>query len=277
MKTILIPVDFSDTSKKALKVAIKVAKRIQAKIVLTHMVGIEDSLAKPPNNFEEALYYSKLIGKKFETFIEELNTDDVIIEPTLQKHLDFNSVAEMATDIEASLIIMGSHGSQGIEEFFVGTNTEKVVRTSKVPVLVIKDNELKFAPERILYASDFNLNTITAYHRIIEVATMLEARIEYVYINTPGSNFKSTYEIDDILLNFFKEVKHKNPIEAIKSVQRFSDYSVEQGIMHYADLTATDIIAIPTHGRKGIAHFINGSISEDIANRSTIPVLTVKM
>lgn len=277
MKTILIPVDFSDTSKKALKVAIKVAKRIQAKIVLTHMVGIEDSLAKPPNNFEEALFYSKLIGIKFETFIEELNTDDVIIEPTLQKHLDFNSVAEMATDLEASLIIMGSHGSQGIEEFFVGTNTEKVVRTSKVPVLVIKDNELKFAPERILYASDFNSNTITAYHRIIEVATMLEARIEYVYINTPGSTFKSTYEIDDILLNFFKEVKHTDPIEAIKSVQRFSDYSVEQGIMHYADLTATDIIAIPTHGRKGIAHFINGSISEDIANRSTIPVLTVKM
>lgn len=277
MKTLLIPVDFSETSKKALEVAATIAKRIEAKIVLTHMAGIEDGLTKNPNNFEEALFYSKLIGKKFEEFIQVPFLEGVLVEPILKKHMDFETVSEMATEIDADLIVMGSHGAKGFEEFFSGSNTEKVVRTSETPVLVIKDNDLNFAPDHILYASDFHLETVDAYHRIKDVAAMLGASIEFLYINTPGNNFKSTYEMDELLLDFFNEVGANDPVNAIKGVKRYSDYTVEQGIMHYASLSGTDIIAIPTHGRKGIAHFLKGSISEDVANHATIPVLTVKM
>ncbi|RNC87232.1 MAG: universal stress protein [Winogradskyella sp.] len=277
MKTLLIPVDFSDTSKKALKVAAIIAKRVNAKIVLTHMAGIESGLTKEPNNFEEALYYSKLIGKKFEEFTQVSFLDGVIVEPVLQKHLSFASVSEMAIELDVNLIVMGSHGSQGLEEFFMGSNTEKVVRSSEIPVLVIKDNDLNFAPETVLYASDFKLETVSAYNRIVEINKMLGTRLEFLYVNTPANNFKTTYEMDDVLLDFFKEVKHSNPVEAIKTVKRFSDYTVEQGIMRYAALVGADIIAIPTHGRKGLAHFLQGSISEDVANHAKMPVLTVKM
>ena len=66
-------------------------------------------------------------------------------------------------------------------------------------------------------------------------------------------------------------------MKAIKTVNRFSDYTVEEGIMNFASISSTDIIAIPTHGRKGWAHILQGSISEDVANHSLMPVLTVKM
>ncbi len=277
MKTILIPIDFSDTSLKALEVGANIAKRINAKLVLTHMSGIEDGISKAPSDIEEAVYYSKLIGKKFEDLVKTPFLEGVLVEPMLQKHLDFSSISTLASDIKSSLIIMGSQGSKGLAEFFVGSNTEKVVRTSETPVLVIKKNDLNFAPERILYASDFDLESLDAYHRIIEVSTMLKTRIEFVYVNTPGNNFKSTSEVDETLLEFFKEAKHSDPVKAIKMVNRYSDYTIESGIMNFASISGTDIIAIPTHGRKGLAHILQGSISEDVANHSVMPVLTVKM
>jgi len=277
MKTILIPVDFSNTSNKALEVGVTIAKRIKAKIVLTHMAGVESGLNKEPNTAEEVVFYSRLIGKKFEEFLDRPFLENVAYETVLKQHLDFGSMNDFAKELDASLIVMGSNGAKGMTEILKGSNAEKVVRSSEVPVLVVKDNDINFAPERILYASDFHLETVGAYHRIIEAATMLNARIDFLYINLPGKNFKSTSQMDETLLNFFSEVKHPDPVAAIKTVNRYADHTVEKGVMNYASLSAADVIAIPTHGRTGLSHFFQGSISEDIANHSVVPVLTVKM
>lgn len=277
MKTILIPIDFSDTSLKALEVGATIAKRINAKINLIHMAGLEEGLNEKNNSFEQAIYYSKVIGKKFEEIIKEPYLEGIIVEPLLKKHLDFKEVSDLALDINASLIIMGSNGSKGLTEIIKGSNTEKVVRHSETPVLVVKNNDINFAPERILFVSDFKLETVKAYHRMIEIATLLNARIEFLYVNLPGDQFKTTAQMDEVLLNFFTEVKHPDAIQAIKTVNRYADYTVEEGVMNFASLNATDIIAIPTHGRTGISHLLNGSISEDIANHAIMPVLTVKM
>ncbi|AGC75788.1 nucleotide-binding universal stress UspA family protein [Nonlabens dokdonensis] len=277
MKSILIPIDFSKTSHKALKVGATIAKRINAKINLIHMAGLEEGLNDKNNSFEQAIYYSKVIGQKFEELIKEPYLEGIIVEPLLKKHLDFKEISDLALEMKAVLIVMGSNGSKGLTEIIKGSNTEKVVRHSETPVLVVKDNEINFAPERILFVSDFNVETVKAYHRMIEVATMLNARIEFLYVNLPGDQFKSTGEMDEILLEFFRKVKHPDVVNAIKTVNRYADYSVEQGAMNFASLAAADIIAIPTHGRTGISHLLKGSISEDIANHAVMPVLTVKM
>ena len=60
-------------------------------------------------------------------------------------------------------------------------------------------------------------------------------------------------------------------------VNRYADFSIEEGINNYSHLSSADIIAIPTHGRKGLSHLLHGSISEDVANHSIKPVLTVKI
>ncbi|MGJ8684955.1 MAG: universal stress protein [Nonlabens sp.] len=277
MKNILIPIDFSSTSHKALEVGASIAKRINAKLVLIHMTGLEEGLNGKNNSFEQAIYYSKVVGKKFEELNELPFLDGVVVEPLMQKHLDFEGINDLAKDIDAALIVMASNGSSGITEIIKGSNAEKVVRHSEVPVLVVKDNDINFAPERLLFASDFNIEAIKAYHRMVEVATILKARIDFLYVNLPGKNFKSTSELDETLLQFFKEVNHPDPVKAINTVNRYADYTVEQGVMNYAAISGADIIAIPTHGRTGISHLLQGSISEDIANHALMPVLTVKM
>ncbi len=279
MKTILIPVDFSQESEKALSVAATIAKRIPAKLVLTHMMEIDNNTFSQvaTDGVTKALYNSKLAAKRFDEFQDNDYLEDIIIEPLIQNHINFNNISSLADDISADLIIMGSSGSSGISEIIVGSNTEKVVRSANVPVLVVKKNGLHFSSDTILFVSDFNQESISAYHRIMNLAQILRAQVSYLYINLPGKAFKSTKQMDEILFNFFTKANHKDPIAAIKMVNRYADFSVEEGIYNFASLSATDIIAIPTHGRKGLAHLINGSLSEDIANHSIIPVLTVKI
>ncbi|NNE77164.1 MAG: universal stress protein, partial [Pricia sp.] len=60
-------------------------------------------------------------------------------------------------------------------------------------------------------------------------------------------------------------------------VYQISDYSVEKGIYGYAKETGADLIAIPTHGRSGLAHFFKGSIGEDLANHANLPVMTFRI
>ena len=56
-----------------------------------------------------------------------------------------------------------------------------------------------------------------------------------------------------------------------------NDTSVEQGILNFSKEIDADLIGISTHGRQGIAHFFNGSISEDLVNHATRPVITFKI
>lgn len=277
MKTILIPIDFTSTSSKALEIGATIAKRISAKIVLTHMAGIEEGLLTKATGFEETIYHTKLAEKQYSKLLEQSFLEDVLVEPVLQKKMDFTGINDFAKDIDASLIIMGSHGSSGLKEIFKGSNAEKVVRSSEIPVLIVKENDLVFAPERLIFASNFEEEAISAYYKIIEIATLLSVQIELLFVNLPNDHFISTKKMDEKLLRFFNKVNHPDPVNAIKTVNRVADYTVEQGIFNFASLSGADIIAIPTHGRKGLSHFLNGSIGEDIANHSSLPVLTVKM
>lgn len=277
MKTILIPIDFTSTSSKALEIGATIAKRISAKIILTHMAGIEEGLLTRATNFEKTMYHTKLAEKQYSELLEQPFLDDILVGPVLQKKLDFASINNFAKEIDASLVVMGSQGSSGLKEVFKGSNAEKVIRSSEIPVLIVKENDLVFAPARLIFASNFDEEAISAYYKIIEIATLLSVQIELLFVNLPNDYFISTKKMDEKLLCFFNKVNHPNPVNAIKTVNRVADYSVEQGILNFASLSGADIIAIPTHGRKGLSHFLNGSIGEDIANHSSLPVLTVKI
>ena len=66
-------------------------------------------------------------------------------------------------------------------------------------------------------------------------------------------------------------------LDSLNTVNVVSDYSIEKGILNFANVIGADLIAVATHGRKGLSHFFEGSVSEDIANHSTLPVMTFKI
>ena len=101
------------------------------------------------------------------------------------------------------------------------------------------------------------------------------SKLHLVYVNLPGTNFRSSTEIELKVADFLK-VADGN-LDNMQNVHYVNDYSIEQGILNFANVKGADLIAVATHGRTGLSHFFEGSISEDIANHSTLPVMTFKI
>lgn len=276
MKKIIVPVDFSDHSEYALKVAANIAKKNKAELFLLHMLDISDQMISitEATKRRELLFFMQLANKQFEKFIDKDYMKGIKATAVIKHYKVFEEVDNTAKEIDADFIVMGSRGSSGVKGYFVGSNTEKVVRTSEIPVLVVKSETPAFNPKTILFASDFNNENFNAYKTIKQFADSYNATLKLVYVNTPNANFKNTLEIREQMRTFLNKNAISNHSEDIVI---FNDYSVPDGIQNAAVMTQADLIAIPTHGRKGINKLLAGSIGEEIANKSEIPVLTVKI
>lgn len=279
MKTIIVPTDFSKHSENALRTAASIAKNHNAKLLVVHMAGMKDTLLtkEQASSALESVFYIKLAEKQFEEFLNKPYLENIEVHQVIKKHKNFSELNDVASENNASLIVMSSHGSSGLEEILIGSNTEKVVRSSDIPVLVIKQFISDFKINIGVFASDFSVDSIEAYGKAQKFFADFNATMRLVYVNTPSKNFKSSKEIDARLFQFFEALGVKDPTKQLIDVDIISDYTVEEGIFTYSQLLDADIITIPTHGRKGIAHFLRGSISEDVANHSILPVLTIKM
>lgn len=275
MKTIIVPVDFSKYSENALKVAAQLAKKENATIVTVHMLGLSDANLIKEGNGMEGMFLIKLTQKRFEEFLDKDYLEGVTIHQTVKNYKIFSELDEVAKEHQADLIVMGSHGSSGFQEVFVGSNTEKVVRTASVPVLVIKD-EYDFTSTTAVFACDYKLESLDVFKKAMHLFKSLGIQAKLVYINLPGENYRSTKQIEQQIVDFLVHLDKENTILP-EDIMIYSDYSVEQGVFNYAKKTKAGVIGIPTHGRRGLAHYFSGSISEDIVNHSQIPVITFKM
>ena len=103
----------------------------------------------------------------------------------------------------------------------------------------------------------------------------LGSKMKLLYVNQPNENFRSSVEIEQRIADFLQ--KADGNLNNLSKVGYQADYSVEQGVLNYSNKVGADLIAIPTHGRKGVSHFFSGSIGEDLANHSALPVITFKI
>lgn len=278
MNKILVPVDFSEHAAYALEVAAKLAKDFNSELLVLHMMGLSEAYLTKSESEEaaEAHFYMKLAKKRYETFLDKPYLKGVKVTEMVQNYKIFSEINELAKERNIDLIIMGSHGASGVSEIFVGSNTEKVVRTSDIPVLVIKKPTPSFKPELVVFACDLRVESIKAYQNARALFAEWNLKLQLVYVNLPNEEFMSTEEIRK-KADLFIKVAHNGELPSNTEIIYVSDYSIEGGIFNHANEVNADLIAIPTHGRSGIAHFFKGSIGEDVVNHAKLPVITFRV
>ena len=278
MNKILVPIDFSECSAHALEVAATLAKESGASILVLHMLGLSEAILtkNEAQEFMEAKFYMMLTKKRFAEFLDKEYLKGIRVMEIVQNYKIFEELNKVALEQNADLIVMGSHGTGGLAKFFVGSNTEKVVRTSSVPVLVVKERIPDFKVDKVVFACDFKIEGVPAYHRALQMFRPWNAEVYPVYINLPHVHFKSSAEIAREKDSFLR-VAHHGDVPSHIQVTHRNDYSTEEGLYNYAEERGADLIAIPTHGRRGLSHFFQGSIGEDLANRASLPVMTFKI
>lgn len=277
MKTIIVPIDFSEYSEYALKAAALLAKKNNDEVIALHMLDMQSTSVNESASYqqERTIFLLQLAKKKFQNFLKKDYLQGIKVTPVIKHFKVFSEINEVAKEENADLIIMGSHGASGLKELFVGSNTEKVIRFSEVPVMIIKNDLQNFDFEEIVYATDFSKESVGAYIRMKSIIEGFGGNMRLLYVNTPYDNFKTSIEMEQMAADFFTVAEGNT--NKLKEVSFVCDKTVEKGILNFANSLGADLIAVSTHGRKGLAHVFRGSLSEDIANHASLPILTVKM
>ena len=274
MKRILVPTDFSKHAEYALKVAAQIAKKNDGEIFLVHMLELPTSgndAISTAHEIPELMLFKNAAINKLDSLMESDFLNGVKISKIIQFEMAFDGIVKYAKSHDIDLIVMGSHGASGFQEMFIGSNTEKVVRNSEAPVLVIKREEEKFSASKFVFASDFSDEAKKPFEKAFAFAQGFGAHLHLVNINTPN-NFKSTKVAQQTMNDFLAGTDTTNITSHI-----YNDVNVEKGILHFAKSIDADLIGMSTHGRKGLSHFFNGSISEDLVNHAKRPVITFKI
>lgn len=275
MKRILVPCDFSDTAVQAFKFAVDLACESSGEVILLNVVELpvmHESVLMPTLSFEEAFikdmkaHAEKNFAKMKDKWSKESKVTSFIefggATPTIRDFVKDNNI---------DLIVMGTHGASGLKEFFVGSNTEKIVRSSAVPVIAIKGSVKFSSIKNIVFPNTFGLDQEELTLKVKDLQSFFKATLHVLYVNTP-STFRRDIEVKKEMKAFAKRFMLKD-----YTITIFNDYSEEEGLRNFVAETKADMVAMSTHGRRGINHLMSGSIAEDVVNHLTCPIWTYKI
>ncbi len=275
MYKILVPVDFSEKSNYAVKMAAKIGKNIEAEIYLLHLVelpsGIVDMGAGSNFSIPESMMYLRKVKEKILDLKATYFHDDQIVKYSIKFQNPFEGITDYVKKINANLIVMGSKGVSDFEEMIIGSNTEKVVRTSTIPVIVVKADSKKFKFKKLVFASNYDDENKVAFVDFLNFAKQFKTEIHLLKINT-ASSFENSFITKEKIKNFIKDFDlPKNTIHI------HNDESVVKGITNFAKEIEADLIALTTHGRSGLSSLFNSSIAKSVSKSVLRPVITFKI
>ena len=285
MKRILVPTDFSEQAGYAMDLACQIANKSKIELVALHVLdntGLFDfsagSSAYPimgnPSGLELDQKFMEVLfsnaEEKCKNFLKAYENTSLKIIQKIKIGSAFHYITEEIEDNNTDLVIMGSKGASGFEEVLIGSNTEKVVRHAKCPVLTVKSRVNLNEVRDIVFATDFHEEEAHVAEELKKLQEVFHAKLHLVRINTPN-NFETNRRIMEHVDSFISENAITN-----YTVNIYNEKVEEDGIIFFAQDINADLIALATHGRSGLLHLLSGSIAEDVVNHAQRPVWTFR-
>jgi nucleotide-binding universal stress UspA family protein len=252
MINILVPYDFSKMAVHALDFATKLsATYSKLHITLIHVVelplntnaGTLGGGIDPLSDYQNQVYFRELLEqrkKELDQLHTKYSSPNYRLDTEVQVGNVFREISTTISEKKPDLVVMGSSGTSGWEEFWIGSTTEKIVRNAPCPVITIKGATDPSQLKKVVFASSFDELDGDLAARIKNMQQVFDAQFERVH------------------------------------TEIYNSLSEESGILEFADDIGADLIAMATHGRTGILHLLTGSIAEDVVNHSKRPVWTLR-
>jgi nucleotide-binding universal stress UspA family protein len=274
MKRILVPCDFSKQSQEAYKIALDFASKSKGEITLLYVLQIptlyDTGFAGEVMSYDP-VFFTKMEGdakKELEKMKSKADAKSIKIKTEVVYGDFILSIKKMIETHKIDIIVMGTTGSSGLSEIFIGSNTEKVVRFSPIPVLAVRKAFESSKVKNILLPSVLGLDQTEFVGRVKELQDFFGATLHILLVNTP-THFRRDAEAQEALNEFVKHYKLKNYKTHFQNFRREED-----GIIDFAHTEKMDLIAMATHARKGLSHLFNSSITENVVNHIQSPIWT---
>ncbi|HEY5175359.1 MAG TPA: universal stress protein [Terriglobales bacterium] len=277
---ILLATDFSPESQNALKCAISLAKRYESKLFLAHAISEEASLTA---------------GDAWPALIDtaQRNAEDSMVQ--LEQTADLQSLphevlmqagetwevlSRLVSDQNIDLIVMGTHGSGGIDKLMLGSTAEKVVRHATCPVLTVGPCVRMLSLERfgnILYATDFSTGSLRALTYALSLAE--EDRAEFTMLHIVESKPVSEAELVDWKRRDCERLSQLVPTDI--DLPYKPEIEVETGdpakeIVRLADARNAELIVMGSHSGGAVSTHLPWTTLHHVLQHAHCPVLTVR-
>ena len=280
MNKILVATDFSIRANNALSLAKVIASKTQGSITLIHVVELPGRTHTSTEDVLNAdqrtdVYILKLIEKaekELEVIRVANSVDSIKINVEIRMGEPYKEIREYVDSHEIDLVLAGDKGHSEFEDIFIGSLSDKLVRTMDCPVVTVKAAIADGPLKNILYVvnGDHDEEPIMVYLKALN--QYFNAKIHLVWINTPY-DFKDDSDTKPWLYSLAHQYFDDN-----YAVSVYNHHDKDFGVVYIADEVKADLIALGITNRSMIQRFITGdSLAEDVSDHTIRPVLTLKL
>lgn len=267
IKKILIPVDLSENSLLALEHGTFMAKLFKADMMLTHVVPNAGVFGNKPNTIDSET------EKKLHQIANDIHIKNGCKVDISIKHGKISKqVVEAAKEYGADIIILGTHGVSGFEEFFMGSNAFRVITESHCPVLSVQQHSQKMGFSNILCPIDNSAPSRQKLKYAVELAKHFGSKIQLLGI--------LTVEEDELTAKFNKMFDQIEEYLTKHDIKFTSDLVYGENIatttLKYGEKMCSDLIVIMTEQEDNLTGIFLGPYAQQIVNHSKIPVMSIK-
>ncbi|MEM1321875.1 MAG: universal stress protein [Bacteroidota bacterium] len=276
MKNILVPTDFSACASNATEAALDLAVRYNARIHLYSKIDIrydwttmseEEKTAHP-----EDLRIIQNTELLFSEWKAKAMARGVEIKTVWSAGKLIENIIDYCNSYAIDFMVMGSHGASGKNEFFIGSNTQRVVRMVHCPVLIIKNDVQDYSLDKVVFASTFDEVEKKVFQYLLDFVRPFEPVIHLVTINTSGW-FGQPYLLVKEAMDDFKALC--GTLECHTHFYR--DWTPDAGIRSFSREIGADLIAISNQQRHPLKRMFVGSNVEALVNHAEVPVLSIDL
>ncbi|MBK5256419.1 MAG: universal stress protein [Vicinamibacteria bacterium] len=296
IERILFPTDFSPFSSQALRHALALTRKFDARLKVLHvipqMIQPGDSIyaAAPWLLTPEARQRTEDEMRLFLVPVREARIDHEI---EISEGDPWREILASAEQTPADLVVMGTHGRSGLERLFLGSVAEKLIRRLPCSVLTLSHEEGRTwetpgLVTRILCATDFSATSSEALHFALTLAEKNDAEVTLLHVieNVPESEdprFPANpalsmlrEESERLALERLQEAIREADGKTGRVVTRVAVGRAYQEILKLAALEQADLIVVGAQGHGPIEHLLSGSNAQHVIRRATCPVLTAR-
>lgn len=275
IKNILIPTDFSETAELAVAHGAHMAHLFKAKIYLLHSVettiytggpGEPVMIAEAEKIYNMGLEQLKKVAQDItEKYDVEIVTLTVSGKPAA-------AITQAVTDNNIDIIIMGTHGASGFEEFFMGSNAHKVVNLSTVPVISIRITTTNLGFSNIVMPISNSLHSRQKVNNVIDIASKYNSTVHILgLLETSDASDNNKFEIK------ITSVKHLFDKAGVKyTVKEVRGHNPAVEAMKFSEEVNGDLIVIMTDHESDLTGMFLGTVAKQIVNHSKIPVMSIR-
>lgn len=280
---ILVPIDFSDRSKKALEVADRFAELMDGKVTPFYAHLPISELDEP-----YALGMSSKMYQNFEELEETLSNrvddaaKDYIDQDRLEKpEVVLGNAAQGIIDASKKFdyVIMSSHGRTGFSRFLLGSVAEKVMRLAHTPVMIVENDSDVGNFDKLLVTTDFSDNAAEAYSHAYEIAKQSKGNIDILHVLSfdqfeDKEKDLSLKNIREERLKLLKREHFNDISDRVSHKVIVSEDSPHEAIFNHVSNNSYNLIVMATVGRTGINYLMMGSTTANVVRHVNTAVLS---